>query len=454
MEIALKETFIDTFEVTDREWVVEDYVSEGSSNKVDGVNVLARVQGPFFLVNGTSLNNRFYSKNLWERAIKNSLPKLEGKRMMGTIGHDQKIDDKALSEGKISHIVTNLWITEDNVGMGEILILGTDSGRQLNALLRAGVPMPVSSRAFGKITKRNEGKDIVDPESFHLETFDFVLNPGVKSAYTTVVEHNSQTEPQEDQKMDENLKKLLEDQIGLQEELKTALLENNDLQKKLAEAEKSLAEAKEELDELGEGVRKWLELPGLKDAAEKTGLTKQNNMTTAKILKSLRNVLESVIEEKEAEKASVEKQYEALGSVDELTKVCDLLDTYTAMGSPEKIQEDLAAVNKLAKKINKVVVASKQKVAARKIAEAFKADKIVVLEMVKAMGGEATVKSLKALSKNKSVSERYTANESKPRTVKKEKSLLEKVSGSGGGYASRFFESIPAPVTTSSEPGR
>jgi hypothetical protein len=160
--------------------------------QVDGIHVLARAVGPFFAVDGKSQNNRYYSRGLWERVIKDDgvTDRLKRRKVFGTIGHDQDIDDKALREGKVSHILSKIWIDEPSqIGMGEVYVLNTDTGRRLNTYLRSGVELPVSSRAYGKYRgKTKDGASIVDEGTYKFETFDFVQLPGIAHAVPKLAE--------------------------------------------------------------------------------------------------------------------------------------------------------------------------------------------------------------------------------------------------------------------------
>lgn len=193
------ELFIDNFDVMNEDgpdntmWEVYDGPLEeaGPSGLVDGKCVLGRAIGPFFLIDSSSRNKRFYSRRLWEKALGSCQDKIRAGRMLGTIGHEQALDDEAIREGKPSHKVTRLWIDEGKkMGMGELLILNTPAGQNLNTYLRAGVQLPVSSRGYGQYTgQKHEGCEVVDPDNFHLETFDFVQSPGVMTAIPVIVEN-------------------------------------------------------------------------------------------------------------------------------------------------------------------------------------------------------------------------------------------------------------------------
>jgi len=82
----------------------EAFTLEEAKEDSNGNSILGKIKGTFFVPNGTSRNNRYYSKSLWEKQL--SRPdvktKLSERRMLGTISHDQEIDDKAVLEGKVS----------------------------------------------------------------------------------------------------------------------------------------------------------------------------------------------------------------------------------------------------------------------------------------------------------------------------------------------------------------
>lgn len=183
------------------------YSIEEAKGEVDGKHVLAKLRGEFFFPDGISRNNRFYSKNLWNKVLAEAAVKerLQERRMFGTISHEQEINDTALLDGKLSHVVTNLGIQEGNKGIGEALILNTHAGRTLNACLRAGTKLFVSSRASGGMKgETKSGVPVVDENSYKLQTFDFVLEPGFLQASPQVAE-----QLQESQQLNEDFKATL-----------------------------------------------------------------------------------------------------------------------------------------------------------------------------------------------------------------------------------------------------
>lgn len=193
-----KELLIDSFDIPKGAWRVDESVE--TKKIVDGKHLLAVVKGPFFTVDGESRNKRFYSKALWEKALNESGEIMENGLMLGALGHEQPLNDEDLADGKASHKVVNLKIEEASkygienqkfIGVGEIHVLGSRTGHELNNLLRAKVGLSVSSRAYGEPKGRTEsGAEIINPDKFLLKTFDFVQSPGVEFATPNLIERN------------------------------------------------------------------------------------------------------------------------------------------------------------------------------------------------------------------------------------------------------------------------
>lgn len=166
-------------------------ISEGDNSQIDGVHVIGRVVGECFFPGGVSRNKRRYSKQLWENTLRklNESNAFKNRQMMGTVGHGQPLDEKAILEGKITHIVSNMWITDEGKGMGEFLILGTDGGKNLYTLLKAGKKVHFSTRAMGSYSgKDSAGNDVMNESDYSLATVDFVVDPGFLNALPSVVE--------------------------------------------------------------------------------------------------------------------------------------------------------------------------------------------------------------------------------------------------------------------------
>jgi len=153
--------------------------------------VLAVVEGVFFVADKPSRNGRLYPRELWENVLSSPDLKrmLQNRLLFGTVGHVEEQLDDLIREGKVSHVVTDLKIMPDGRGWGRAEILDTPVGRVLKTLLESGSKLSVSSKAYGEYEgQTGEGYWRVSPNSFLLERFDFVVDPGFLEAQPQVRE--------------------------------------------------------------------------------------------------------------------------------------------------------------------------------------------------------------------------------------------------------------------------
>lgn len=331
----MSEQLIDYFNINEEGFVVGDWdyqdrkdipeeILNESTDKLTKQEVIGRVVGEMFAVNGRSGNKRFYSRKLWETALGKTKATVLNGMMMGTVGHNQPIDEKAILEGKISHRVSRLWIDESTKkGMGEILIMNTDSGRNLNALLKSGVKFPVSSRAFGDFSgKTDEGLDIVNPETYELKGFDFVINPGIASAIPSIVE--SLNDPEKNMSDSTLLTTLTEEKIQLNRQLTEA--------NSAVEVQKGRAE--------------------LAESRLETASTALNQYQALGKVEDVKNIVES-FNQVNTDKLQLESQvvaYKYLGTPEEIEEALQVAEQrfteYSELGSPEEIREALDHLRK------------------------------------------------------------------------------------------------------------
>lgn len=327
-------------------------ISESSDGAKDGV--LCKMKGEFFFPDGFSKNKRFYPKELWERAISNPrlAKKLNEKRLYGTISHEQEINDKAFLEGKISHIVTKLEVTNEGKGYGEISILDTDAGKILNTLARAGSKLFVSTRGHGSFLKEEkDGHPIVDPKTYILETVDFVLEPGFENASPEVSEALKKLHDEEnDLKGDVQMEKMLE---KLQAQNESYVAEIAKLREDLEITKGDLETVKKENDTLAKTNETLVEKKNILVQYESLGSVEELSELvekSAKIMtewKSFKKLQDSPAEITEALELAekVVGQYEALGKPHEITEALDLLEGFKAkvdeVGTLEEITKAL-----------------------------------------------------------------------------------------------------------------
>jgi len=361
---------------------------------IDGKHILARVRGQGFIVDGASENGRYYKKKLWSKVITENQKNMDNGLMLGTIGHDQELDDKALREGKASHRIVKLWMDEGDphIGMIEALILNTPTGQVLNTYFRGGVRLATSSRAYGKFkgkvnTPTGEAQAI-DPDTFRLETFDFVKIGGVKGAIPELVEdgidpeivkeelvvdEDSTADNKQEQEQETNeevfimeakeketkmLENLVTEKNNIQADLDKVLADNEDLKGKLAVAKDRVSASEESLKEYKE-LGTVSELSKVLEAVEGT----QKDLKAAKEqvtdLTAATESYKDIGSAEEVEQAlegakKLAESIKELGSIAELNEALDVLQQYTDLGAPGEINEAFEKTKDFVEKISEL----------------------------------------------------------------------------------------------------
>ena len=180
----------------------KDYVLEGIFGEIDVKNK----------------NNRIYTEDEYLPQIKSLQDKIGSSKLLGELDHPQQFD---ISLKNVSHVVEELrYDSESKKVMGKIRLLDTDAGKQAKALVDAGVPLHISSRAAGEVS---EGGKVKIKQLF---TYDLVADPGFENAQLNRVnesygfdndeslfiyevfkkEINKTTENKKEQKMEEFVK--------------------------------------------------------------------------------------------------------------------------------------------------------------------------------------------------------------------------------------------------------
>ena len=403
------------------------FVVEEASGEVDGKHILAKVRGQFFVPEGVSRNKRYYPRSLWERVIGKVRDKLQNRVMFGTIGHEQNIGDTALLEGKVSHVVTDLYIDDKGRGIGEALILNTPAGRILNTLLRAGSKLFVSSRAEGKYSGTKNGVPVVDENSYDLKGFDFVVEPGFLQAQPQLVESLEKdisycfeglkgTSSDGGVDMD-LLEAKVKENLKLQEELNKALEELEEYKKKASVLEAKEKELKEKLEE---ATRELEELKGLKAELEKyrqIGSVDEIDEALDKAKRALEEYKElgspSEIEEALDEAISMLSQYKELGSPEEveeaLSKAKETLEKYQELGSPSEIEEVFSKTEEMIKQVMESM--KKQKV--EELADELNVPVEAIEKVYGKMSEDEIREFFKEFSEQLKIKEKYRKKEDK-----------------------------------------
>lgn len=138
-------------------------------------------RGEFGHASNPTANGRLYRHGIWENNIARLEDNLKSKKVLGELDHPT---DGRTALARASHVITDIRLDGDRV-MGEAEILDTAKGRDLKAILEAGVPVGISSRGYGSTKPKGGVEEVQD--DYKLVTFDFVAEPADPTAYPEAV---------------------------------------------------------------------------------------------------------------------------------------------------------------------------------------------------------------------------------------------------------------------------
>jgi len=119
-------------------------------------------------------NNRIYTESEYVPQIEALQAKIGASKLLGELDHPAQFD---ISLKNVSHIIEELTYDKESKEVrGRIKLLDTDAGRQAKALVDAGVPLQISSRAAGAVESNGQVK------IKQLFTYDLVADPGFENA--------------------------------------------------------------------------------------------------------------------------------------------------------------------------------------------------------------------------------------------------------------------------------
>ena len=132
------------------------------------------LEGIFGEIDKKNKNNRIYSEDEYVPQIEALQEKIKSSKLLGELDHPAKFD---ISLKNVSHVIEDLFYdSETKQVRGKIRLLDTDAGKQAKALVDAGVPLQISSRAAGEVS---EGGNVKIKQLF---TYDLVADPGFANA--------------------------------------------------------------------------------------------------------------------------------------------------------------------------------------------------------------------------------------------------------------------------------
>jgi len=154
-------------------------ILEKSSQNLDvnqdgGDVVLQGVFAQFGVVNN---NDRLYEEAEYLPHLDYLQEKIKQNRLLGELDHPEKFD---ISLSKTSHLIENLEYDKASRQIkGRVRLLDTPAGRIAKDLVKAGVPISISSRAAGLV---ESNKKVKIKKIF---TYDLVADPGFENAVLT-----------------------------------------------------------------------------------------------------------------------------------------------------------------------------------------------------------------------------------------------------------------------------
>ena len=139
-----------------------------------------RLTGVFGVAGIKNNNNRIYDKNNYGMMVESLQKVIATEGCLGELEHPNSMN---INLNNVSHKIESIEMNEDGTVTGTIVLIDTDKGRNAKAIIEAGVPLYISSRAAGSID-----------ESGHvtltsLKTYDLVGTPGFSQAKLNLSEN-------------------------------------------------------------------------------------------------------------------------------------------------------------------------------------------------------------------------------------------------------------------------
>lgn len=132
------------------------------------------LEGTFTQFDVRNKNGRIYEEKEFMPHLKELQEKVKKGKLLGELDHPTKFD---ISLQNVSHVIEDLeYDPAKKQVVGRIKLLNTDKGKQAKALVEAGIPLHISSRAAGNVG--NDGKVKIQK----LFTYDLVADPGFAAA--------------------------------------------------------------------------------------------------------------------------------------------------------------------------------------------------------------------------------------------------------------------------------
>jgi hypothetical protein len=157
-----------------------EIITEGENNK----NLY--IKGVFLQSEQKNRNGRIYPKRILEREVgRYDKDYVKQGRAFGELGHPE---GPTVNLHRASHRITELK-EDGNNWIGKALIMDTDYGKTVKAILESGGKLGVSSRGMGSLSSKNGINEVQD--DFYLATAaDIVADPSAPDAFVEGIMEN------------------------------------------------------------------------------------------------------------------------------------------------------------------------------------------------------------------------------------------------------------------------
>ena len=147
--------------------------------------VLCRLFGTYAFMDETNRNSRSYDFDNYFAQVQSLQPKIAAKRLLGELEHCKR---RVVKYANVSHRIDSIeWNPKRKAFEGWITIFNTPAGQTAYAIVSAGSPLFISSRAIGIVNPQTKKVNILK-----LITFDLVAEPGFYDAEFSIASTQKQ----------------------------------------------------------------------------------------------------------------------------------------------------------------------------------------------------------------------------------------------------------------------
>ena len=183
-------------------------ITEGKDSKNgDG---LMRVRGKLQEADVKNGNGRVYPlKTLKVQIDKYMNGPMVSRTSTGELDHPES---SIINLSNVSHLITKIWWQGNDV-MGELTLLNTPSGKIAQEIIRANIPLGISSRGMGSVRQIGETVEVQD--DFELLCWDLVSVPSTPNAYMSLSESKQYRSLNDYTKVNELITEIICTQTGV-----------------------------------------------------------------------------------------------------------------------------------------------------------------------------------------------------------------------------------------------